>query len=111
VGSRPEHRTTPRGGEDRRKHYRREVRWWGQIEVGTDRFACTVLELSRSGARVRVGEREIAMEPVKLEMPPFGDFRGKVVWSSDGVVGIEFAAEEDHRVAKLIASGLNRLPL
>jgi hypothetical protein len=51
------------------------------------------------------------MEPVKLEMPPFGDFRGKVVWSSDGVVGIQFAAEEDDRVARLIASGLNRLPL
>jgi hypothetical protein len=111
VGSRPERRTTPHGGEDRRKHYRREVRWWGQIEVGTDRYACTVSELSRSGARVCVTQRAIAMEPVKLEMPPFGDFRGKVVWSSDGVVGIQFAAEEDDRVARLIASGLNRLPL
>ena len=79
--------------------------------MGMDRFPCTVLELSRSGARVRVGDREIAMEPLKLAMPPFGDFRGNVVWSRDGVVGIEFAAEEDHRVAKLIASGLNRLPL
>lgn len=101
----------PRGGQDRRKHYRREVRWWAQIEVGTDRYACTVSELSRSGARVRVAERAIAMEPVKLAMPPFGDFQGKVVWSSDGVAGIQFAAEEDHRVAKLIASGLNKLPL
>jgi hypothetical protein len=33
------------------------------------------------------------------------------VWSSDGVIGIQFAAEEHHRVAKLIANGLNKLPM
>lgn len=110
MGSRPEHQATPRDGEDRRKHYRHKVRWWGQIEVGTERFACTVSDLSRSGARVCVAQPVIAMELVRLEMPPFGDFEGKVVWSSDGVVGIEFAAEEHHRVAKLVASGLNKLP-
>jgi hypothetical protein len=32
------------------------------------------------------------------------------VWSSDGVIGIQFAAEEHHRVAKLIASKLNEIP-
>jgi hypothetical protein len=111
VSSSPERRRTPHSGEDRRKHYRREVRWWAQIEVGTDRFACSVSELSQSGARVCVAQRVTPMELVRLEMPPFGDFRGKIVWSSDGVVGIQFAAEEDHRVAKLIASGLNKLPL
>ena len=111
MGSRPEHQTTPRHGQDRRKHYRREVRWWGQLEVGTDRFACTISELSRSGARVRIAEREIALEPVKLQMPPFGDFRGTVVWTKNGLIGIKFAAEEVRRVGKLIASGLNRLPL
>lgn len=111
MGSRPEHQATPRGGEDRRKHYRHRVRWWGQLEIGTDRFACTVSDLSQSGARVSVAHPVMAKELVRLEMPPFGDFEGNVTWSRDGVVGIQFAAEQHHRVARLIASGLNKLPM
>jgi hypothetical protein len=111
VGSSPEHQATPRSGENRRKHYRHKVRWWAQIEVGTERFPCTVSELSQSGARVSVAQPVLAMERVRLELPPFGDFDGKVAWSSDGVVGIQFAAEAHYRVAKLIASGLNKLPM
>jgi hypothetical protein len=81
------------------------------MEVGTDRFACTVSDLSQRGAKVCVTQPVIAMELVRLELPPFGDFEGQVAWSSDGVVGIQFAAAEHHRVAKLIASGLNTLPM
>jgi hypothetical protein len=51
------------------------------------------------------------MDPVRLQMPPFGDFEGRIVWSSDGIIGIQFAPEEHRRVAKLIASGLNKLPM
>ena len=45
-------------------------------------------------------------QPVADELP---GFEGKVVWSTDGVIGIESAAEEHHGVAKLIASGLNEV--
>jgi hypothetical protein len=111
MGSRPEHRAIPSGGGDRRKHHRHEVTWWGQVEVGTDRFACSVSDLSQSGAKIRVAQAMIANEPVRLGLPPYGGFEGEVVWTNDGVIGIRFAAEEHHRVAKLIASGLNKLPI
>jgi hypothetical protein len=107
MGSR---QPTPRGGPDRRKHHRHEVRWWAEIEVGTDRFACSVSDLSQTGAKVRVAQPVFTREPVRLGIPPFGGFEGEVVWSSDGVIGIQFAAEEHHRIANLIASGLNKLP-
>jgi hypothetical protein len=110
MGSRPEHQSTPFAGEDRRENHRHEVRWWAQMEVGTDRFACSVFDLSQSGAKVRVAQPVIVKESVRLGMPPFGGFEGEVVWTNDGVIGVQFAAEEHHRVAKLIASGLNRLP-
>ena len=111
MTSRSEHRAVPRGGEDRRSDYRLKVRWWAQIVVGMDRFPCTISDLSQGGARARVAQPVITMEPVRLQMPPFGDFEGRIVWSSDGVIGIQFAAEEHRRVAKLIASGLNKLPM
>ena len=86
-------------------------RWWAQIEVGTDRFACSVFDLSLSGAKVRVAQPIIAKELVRLALPPFGGFEGEVMWSRDGVVGIRFADGEYHRIANLIANGLNHLPM
>jgi hypothetical protein len=111
VRSRTEHRAAPRSEEDRRAHYRLKVRWWAQIEVGMDRFPCTISDLSQGGARARVAQPVITMDPVRLQMPPFGDFEGRIVWSNDGIIGIQFAPEEHRRVAKLIASGLNKLPM
>ena len=110
MRSRPEHQAIPAREEDRRKYRRHEVSWWGQTEVGTDRFACSVSDLSQSGAKVRVAQPIVAKEPVRLGMPPYGGFEGEVVWTNDGIVGIQFAAEERHRVAKLIASRLNEIP-
>jgi hypothetical protein len=110
MGSRLEDQAIPSGGGDRRKHHRYEVTWWGQVEVGTDRFACSVSDLSQSGAKARVARPMIGKEPVRLGIPPFGGFEGEVVWTNGGVIGIRFVAEEHHRLAKLIASKLNEIP-
>ena len=111
MGSRPEHLPAPFRGEDRRKQFRHEVRWWGQLEIGTDCLACCVFDLSQSGAKVRVARPLTACESVRLRMTPFGGFEGEVVWSRDGVAGIRFADEEHDRVIRLIASALNELPM
>jgi hypothetical protein len=66
MGPRPEQQATPSGDADRRKDHRHEVSWWGQMEVGADRFACSVSDLSQSGAKVRVAQPIIAKEPVRL---------------------------------------------
>jgi hypothetical protein len=51
----------------------------------------------------------LRLAPRQLAADELAGFEGKVVWSSDGVIGIQSAAEEHHRVAKLIASGLNEV--
>jgi hypothetical protein len=81
------------------------------MEVGTDRFACSVSDLSQTGAKVRVAQPVFTREPVRLGIPPFGGFEGEVVWTNDGVIGIRFTDGEHPRVAKLIASRLNELPM
>lgn len=107
--------TTPqqgilRGREDRREHQRRQILWWGQIEVGTDHLACTVFDLSLSGAKLRTSRPTMVQERVRLVIPPFGGFEGEVVWSRDGRLGVRFADGEKGRVAKLIACRLNEAP-
>lgn len=96
--------------EDRREHQRQKVRWWGQIDIGTDRFSCSVFDLSPGGARLRLHRGIPDKQRVKLMMPPFGQFEGEVSWTQDACIGIQFADAERHRVAKVIASRLNELP-
>src|SRR5260221_13928823 len=77
MGPRSEHQAIPSEEEDRRRHHRHEASWWGQMEVGTDRFACSVSDLYQSGAKVRIAQPIIAKEAVRLGMPPFVRFEGE----------------------------------
>jgi hypothetical protein len=97
--------------EERRRHGRWQVRWWAQIEVGTDVLACTVSDLSVSGVKIKTSRPTAVEEPVRLALPPFGDFKGAVVWTRDDHIGVRFADEEHYRVAKIIDSHLIRTPL
>ena len=95
---------------DRQKHQRFPVLWWGQIEVGIDRQACLIYDLSVGGAKVRTSRRGTVGQPVSLVMPPFGGFKGKVVWTRDRRIGVQFADDEYDCVAGLIASRLKDAP-
>ena len=97
-------------GRDRRGHTRWRVLWWGQIEVGTDLSACTVFDLAVGGAKIQTNRPTAVEERVRLSLPPFGDFKGEVVWSCDGYIGVRFADEEHSRVAKIVDSHLSRTP-
>lgn len=96
--------------EDRRRHGRWRVRWWAQMEVGTDVLTCTVSDLSVSGVKIHTNRPTAVEEPVRLALPPFGDFKGEVVWTRDDHIGVRFADEEHHRVAKIVDSHLNKVP-
>jgi hypothetical protein len=102
--------STPREPENRRKHHRLKVLWWGQIDIGTKRLSCSVFDLSPGGARVRLAHAFSPQQPARLAMPPFGEFEGEVVWVEDGLAGIQFAEAERDRVARIIASRLNEAP-
>ena len=100
----------PQDAVNRRQYHRLKVLWWGQIELGTKRLACSVFDLSPGGARVRLAHAFAASQPARLTMPPFGQFEGEVAWVEDGLAGIQFAQAEHARVARIIASRLNELP-
>jgi hypothetical protein len=111
MGVQPEERKrVPLESVNRRQHHRLKVLWWGQIDIGTKRLACSVFDLSPGGARVRLAHAFSATQPARLTMPPFGQFEGEVAWVEDGLAGIQFAAAEHARVARIIASRLNELP-
>src|SRR5690242_8840912 len=73
---------------NRRQHHRLKVLWWGQIEIGTKRLACSVFDLSPGGARVRLPHAFAPRQPARLMMPPFGQFEGEVAWVEDGLAGM-----------------------
>ena len=75
-----------------------------------DLLACTVSDLSVSGVKIHISRPTAIEEPVRLALPPFGDFKGEVVWTRDDHIGIRFADEEHYRVAKMVDSHLNRAP-
>jgi hypothetical protein len=102
--------STPREPENRRKHHRLKVLWWGQIDLGAKRLSCSVFDLSPGGARVRFAHAFSQQQPARLAMPPFGEFEGEVVWVEDGLAGIRFAEAERDRVARIIACRLNEAP-
>jgi hypothetical protein len=95
---------------ERREHLRQKVLWWGQIDVGTERYACSVSDLSPGGAKIRLPQDLATNQRIKLAMPPFGEFEGEVCWVNDACIGIQFADTEQSRVAKVIASRLNEIP-
>jgi hypothetical protein len=101
---------SPREPENRRRNHRLKVLWWGQIDIGTKRLACSVFDLSPGGARVRLPHAFSSQQPARLAMPPFGEFEGEVIWVEDGLAGIQFAETERDRVARIIASRLNEAP-
>jgi hypothetical protein len=95
---------------ERREHPRQKVLWWGQIDIGTERYACSVSDLSPGGAKIRLPQDIPANQRVKLTMPPFGEFEGEVAWVTEAYIGIQFADTEHPRVAAVIASRLNEIP-
>ncbi|HZS84626.1 MAG TPA: PilZ domain-containing protein [Stellaceae bacterium] len=95
---------------ERRQHGRHKALWWGEIEMATGRFTCSVFDLSMGGAKLRVARSIPEKERLTLVIPPFGQFMGEVVWSGDAQIGIEFAREDQPRVAKMITSRLNEMP-
>src|SRR5258708_29016534 len=106
----PKHIAQPETDRDRRKYERMEVLWWAQMEIAANRYACCVSDLSPGGAKVRLAHSVQPKQRIRLVMPPYGEFEVEVAWVGDDRVGIQFARDEHDRVAKLIASPLNKAP-
>jgi hypothetical protein len=75
---------------EKRRHLRRKVIWGARISCALGERACTVLNISRGGAALKL---DVTLDPgsdVQLLMPGIGHLAGWVVWSNHDRVGIQF---------------------
>lgn len=78
-------------GSERRRHPRRAVIWMGSLRVGEWTFACRVLDLSLTGARIRLALPLKRGAEVTLSVPRCGDIPAEVAWHKDDKLGINFS--------------------
>jgi hypothetical protein len=78
-------------GSERRRHARRSGLWAAQLETAQGaRRNCLVLDVSQSGAKLRVEQSAALGELVTLIGERFGTRKGRVVWSGNHRLGILF---------------------
>ena len=78
---------------DRRRSRRGSTRMFARFQFDEQERTGEVVNLSTYGAKVRVGETwEIGTE-IRMTTKSFGHSCGKVIWSADGVMGVNFSEE------------------
>ena len=88
--------------KDRRSHGRAHVLWNGRLCAGAEERDCVVLDLSASGAMLRLTDPEASRAHVTLEGEHFGALPGRVVWQQHNVVGLRFTVEPRRVVGAIV---------
>ena len=84
---------------------RKRVLWAGKIDTKDGSFDCLVLNISRSGAKLRLSAPIPEQATVNLALGSFGMLNAGVVWQRGDKMGIRFTAEPD-QVANIIGQAL-----
>ena len=82
---------------ERRDESRRRVLLGGFIETAAflPEIACTVRDVSLTGARLRLACTAILPDRVTLRVPIRGESRlGRIVWRDGDAVGVQFEADD-----------------
>lgn len=82
--------TPTTSGIDQRRYARKAVVWPGSVSTEEGMLACSVLNLSAGGARLRMPDALPRDATVNLRITGVGRFPARVVWCRDHHVGIEF---------------------
>ncbi len=77
-------------GADRRQHRRVRTLLTGHLNQGDEATDGVVLNLSVSGAKVRLAEPSFLGAIVKMRIARLGEFRGQVVWRARNRMGLRF---------------------
>ena len=78
---------------EKRRSQRGPTRLLAQLQSDEREGTGEIVDLSRDGAKVRVNEVWAIDTEVRMTIELFGRCSGKVIWSTDGVVGIRFTEE------------------
>ncbi len=101
---------TSRSWKDRRHYARSHVILNGRLRNGPAEQDCVVLDLSASGAMVRLEDPTPSSAHVALATEHFGELQGRVVWQVHNVVGLRFAARPQE-VARAVRTAAPHLRL
>lgn len=96
--------------KDRRLFARSHVIWDGRLRSGGQEQGCVILDLSATGAMVRLTENAPSPAHVAVCADRFGELHGRVVWQQDNVVGLSFA-ERPQQIARILANAVPGLRL
>ena len=94
--------------EERRRFPRCWVLWAGHIVSADQSVDCVILNLSASGAKVRLYEPVAMSERLTLTIRRYGDFQCRLVWQNDAEFGVAFADPPRH-IVDILGDALPRV--
>jgi len=83
----------PAGPPEERLDRRRQLLWSGMLQSASGPCPCTVVDISSGGAKLSTAATVKVGQAVTLLVSGIGMFRGTVVWTEGGSVGIAFTDE------------------
>ncbi|HUZ75128.1 MAG TPA: PilZ domain-containing protein [Stellaceae bacterium] len=83
----------PVGPVEAREDRRRQILWSAVLQTARGPCHCLVVDISRGGARIARAPAVGIGQAVTLMVTGLGMFRGTVVWSETGNLGIEFVPQ------------------
>jgi hypothetical protein len=81
------------------------VLWAARLETKDGPYSCIILNVSRSGAKLRLTAPTMSRQPVKLVMESHGTLPAEIVWHRTDKMGIRFTADPE-QVAKILGDAL-----
>ncbi len=78
---------------DRRRSRRDSTRLLAQLQSDKRESTGEIVDLSRDGAKVRVNEIWEIGTKIRMTIELSGHCSGKVIWCTDGAVGVKFTEE------------------
>jgi hypothetical protein len=91
--------------KEQRRHIRKHVLWAATLDTKDGPFSCIILNVSRSGAKLRIVAPTLSRQPIKLVMDSFGTLPAEIVWQHADKMGIRFSADPEE-VAKILGDAL-----
>jgi len=97
-----------KGTRDQRRHIRKRVLWAARLDTAEGSFACVILNVSRSGAKVRLQNANpiSSHQPIELVFEAFGAVSAEIVWQRGDEIGIHFTADPT-QIAAIIGASLS----
>jgi hypothetical protein len=84
--------------------------WPGTLTIEGQAYACTILDLSESGARIEARGVQFGPSLAKLESERFGCLEARIQWARGAEAGLHFEAESAAVLERLkpVVPGMGR---